>query len=139
MPTPRSSQSPRKSSSLYRTSTDPTTSPLSSPPQSPRRADKNNINTIEITPPTPLSPSKRRANILPMTSDSDLNLSKRNKAILPPFTGLPGTPGQGNLFGNSFKGEPSEKMALEATKRLIVKGSKAEGKENDPSRPDPRT
>ena len=77
LPTPRPSQSPIKS-------------PASSP-----------LTTLPPSSPTPLSPSKRRANMPPSpVSEGGSPMKKRIIPLSAPSTGLPGTPGKGNLFAS---------------------------------------
>lgn len=98
-PTPCSSQSPRKSPVKSRTSSD-CDSPLSSPPARTRSLRQSDA---PFAPPTPLSTSKRRASLTSPAANTGVSPTKRSKAILPPSTGLPATPGRGNLFPSPSK------------------------------------
>ncbi|KAK8864464.1 hypothetical protein IAR55_001713 [Kwoniella newhampshirensis] len=92
LPTPRPTASPR---SPVKHNTPP--SPLPTPKGNAKQ-DHIQRPSPAVAPPTPLSPSKRRSNI----QDSP---SKKSKAydIEPPKTGLPATPGRGNLFASPDK------------------------------------
>ncbi|RSH86793.1 uncharacterized protein EHS24_005065 [Apiotrichum porosum] len=91
LPTPPASQlSPRSDS--Y---TEFFSSPLSSCPPSPV-----NERTPRATPPTPDSPSKRTGG----NSIQNQTVNKKTKLKPePPSTGMPSTPGSGNLFAESSK------------------------------------
>ena len=144
LPTPRPSQSPHRhdSSSIGFWDTDLTpapSSPLSSPPPSP----------ILL----PLTPSKRRANAIPSPKSDDTILPAKKRVARPtaPVTGLPATPGRGNLFagpGQDRNGEYEDVIALAQldlldsrpapkpkARRTKAATALAEGKEN--SRPKP--
>lgn len=100
LPTPRSSQSPRRTPAKARSSFDITSSPLTNLSASP---DRDPYSADVGAPPTPLSPNKRRANISPLVPDNGLSPTKKAKPIVPPITGLCGTPGRGNLFRSPAK------------------------------------
>ncbi|ORX36628.1 DHS-like NAD/FAD-binding domain-containing protein [Kockovaella imperatae] len=78
LPTPRPSESPVKAS-LPRSSASAASSSLS---------------------PAPLSPSKRRANMPPSPISEIGSPSKKRAIFCAPSTGLPATPGMGNLFAS---------------------------------------
>ncbi|KAL7421818.1 NAD-dependent deacetylase hst3 [Cryptotrichosporon argae] len=131
LPTPPPSQSICASSS-------PCSSPLSSLPSSPRASSP--------APPTPVSPSKRRATVA--------NEASKKTKPAPPRTGLPGTPGRGNLFASPAKAlnilrpaasaddlfgsptretKPVRAAPAPAAKTRVTRS--AVGKENAPPRP----
>lgn len=122
LPTPRNSQSPSQASARTQQAEDP---------------------SVIDAPPTPLSPSKRRANVPPSpVSEDDASPSKRQAVSLQaPFTGLPATPGGGNLFApisdqwedveengidEEVFGSPIKKMAADSAPKKAA----SSGKEN---------
>ncbi|WWD17235.1 hypothetical protein CI109_101673 [Kwoniella shandongensis] len=102
LPTPRSTASPRSPVKHHAPS-----SPLSAIEVN-TKFDNDALSSPVAAPPTPLSPSKRRFNV----QDSP---SKKSKAydIEPPKTGLPGTPGRGNLFASPQKAPLATAIANE--------------------------
>jgi len=138
LPTPRSSQSPRKSPVKKRTSSNLPSSPLSSISDS---SCQSGPSSPGMAPPTPLSPSKRRANVAPPPPEGGVSPTKRSKAIFPPSTGISGTPGRGNLFASPTKaatayewvdeevfGSPVLKVQSRSRRAVTT------GKENNPVR-----
>lgn len=112
-PTPRNSQSPhRKQSPTKATSSDNdvfSSSPLTPASLADECEGEDDIRPLQMpsrAPPTPLSPSKRRNGV---QADPQISPNKKSKSVLsatnppPPTTGLPPTPGRGNLFMSPLK------------------------------------
>lgn len=99
LPTPRPSQSPRRyDSSCFGFGFD-SDEELTPPPSSPS-GPSTSLPTSPVT--APLTPSKRRFNAppSPVSEQGESPNKKRVAAISIPQTGVPATPGRGNLFSS---------------------------------------
>ena len=124
LPTPRSSQSPRKTSSKSRPTAEFALSPV---PTSGKWADQSSA------PPTPLSPSKRRINGAPFTPDDGNSPMKKARSVQPPITGQPATPGRGNLFASPSKVVAVRKEADEWEDEEVFGTPGSKNKERKPA------
>jgi hypothetical protein len=149
LPTPRSSQSPRKSPFASLSALRPNAMPSS--PLRPTKSVGALRPATPAAPPTPLSPSKRRANMAnddAAAAGSSPSPSKKNKSlevsVRPPQTCLQATPGRGNLFASPRKQvqvgtkTPDEEVfgsPVKASKKVVAATTRrkkpvAAGKEN---------